>query len=81
MDLLEASSIDTNTIWKAAGKPLQGPIFEKRSSQQKYFRLVTGDKHGFVIDLRKSLVALHANSCLSCQLLWKRQENSCMVNF
>ena len=38
MDLLKASSIDTNRIWKAAGKPRHGHIFEKRQSARLLYR-------------------------------------------
>ena len=38
MDLLKASSIDTNTIWRAAAKPRHGPIFEKRPSARLLYR-------------------------------------------
>ena len=38
MDLLKASSIDTNKLWKAAGKPRHWPIFEKRLSARLLYR-------------------------------------------
>ena len=38
MDLLKASSIDSNKIWKAAGKPRYGPIFDKRQSSRLLYR-------------------------------------------
>jgi hypothetical protein len=46
--------------------------------QQKSFWQPTarGHNYSFVIDLRNSLMALHANSCLNCQCLWNHQGNS-----
>ena len=38
MDLLEAASIESNQVWKAAGKPRHGPIFDKRQSSCLLYR-------------------------------------------
>ena len=38
MDILKQSSIDSNKIWKNAGKPRQGPIFDKRQSCRLEYR-------------------------------------------
>ena len=29
----KAASVESNNLWKVAGKPRQGPIFEKRAEQ------------------------------------------------
>jgi len=38
IDVLKASSIDSNKVWKAAVKPRQGTIFEKRQSSRLLYR-------------------------------------------
>ena len=38
MDALKTASIESNQIWKAAGKPRQGPIFEKRQKCRLQYR-------------------------------------------
>jgi len=38
LNLLKQSSIETNAIWKAAGKPRHGPIFDKRQSSRLLYR-------------------------------------------
>jgi hypothetical protein len=38
MDLLKEASIESNRIWKDAGKPKQGPIFVKRQSCRLQYR-------------------------------------------
>ncbi len=38
MDLLKAASIESNQLWKAAGKPRHGPIFDKRQSSRLQYR-------------------------------------------
>jgi len=37
-DLLKDASADSNRVWKAAGKPKSGPIFDKRQSCQLIYR-------------------------------------------
>ena len=38
MDALKTASIESNQAWKAAGKPRQGPIFEKRQKCRLHYR-------------------------------------------
>ena len=38
LSLLKKSSIETNAVWKAAGKPKHGPIFDKRQSSRLLYR-------------------------------------------
>jgi len=38
LDLLKQESIDSNKLWKAAGKPRSGPIFTKRQSSRLLYR-------------------------------------------
>ena len=38
MNLLKEASIESNLIWKAAGKPKYGPIFDKRQSCRLQYR-------------------------------------------
>ena len=30
----KAASVESNNLWKVAGKPRQGPIFEKKTAEQ-----------------------------------------------
>jgi len=38
LDILKQNSIDSNRIWKAAGKPRHGPVFDKRQSCRLEYR-------------------------------------------
>jgi hypothetical protein len=38
LDLLKSASIDSNRLWKAAGKPRNGPIFDKRQTCRANYR-------------------------------------------
>ena len=38
MDILKTASVESNKIWKASGKPRQGPIFNKRQSCRLQYR-------------------------------------------
>ena len=38
LKLLKEASIESNQMWKAAGKPRQGPIFIKRQSCRMQYR-------------------------------------------
>jgi len=44
LDLLKQASIDSNNIWTAAGKPRSGPIFSKRQSCRRQYRLKIKEK-------------------------------------
>ena len=38
LKLLKEYSVDNDKVWKAAGKPRQGPIFDKRQSSRMRYR-------------------------------------------
>lgn len=38
LDILKAASIESNQLWKSAGKPRHGPIFDKRQSCRFQYR-------------------------------------------
>ena len=38
LDLLKKDSMDTNKLWKAAGKQRSGPIFTRRQSSRLLYR-------------------------------------------
>ena len=38
MDLLKQASIESNKLWKAAGKPRQDPVFDQRQLCRKQYR-------------------------------------------
>ena len=38
LDLLKQASITSNRVWKAAGKPRTGPLFEERQSCRREYR-------------------------------------------
>ena len=38
LDILKKASIETNDIWKMAGQPRSGPIFDKRQSARRQYR-------------------------------------------
>ena len=38
LDCLKQPSIDSNRLWKAAGKPRHGPIFDNRQSHHMVYR-------------------------------------------
>ena len=41
---LKSAAVDSNNIWKAAGKPKQGPIFAKRQASKASYRKAIRDK-------------------------------------
>ena len=62
MDLLKDASIESNGIWKAAGKPKNGPIFDKRHAcRLQYRKLIRERQHNslssYANDLHEVLLA------------------------
>jgi hypothetical protein len=62
MDLLKDASIESNGIWKAAGKPKNGPIFDKRQAcRLQYRKLIRERQHNslssYASDLHEALLA------------------------
>jgi len=44
LSALKSAAVDSNKIWKAAGKPKQGPIFAKRQASKASYRKAIRDK-------------------------------------
>jgi Reverse transcriptase (RNA-dependent DNA polymerase) len=62
MDLLKDASIESNGIWKAAGKPRYGPIFDKRQACRLQYRKVIRERQhdtlsSYSNDLHEALLA------------------------
>ena len=61
MSSLKDDSIDSNKLWKAAGKPRQGPIFDRRQLCRLHYRkrIRDGEKltqSSYTNDLHDSLI-------------------------
>jgi hypothetical protein len=66
MDILKTASIESNKIWKAAGKPRHGPIFTKRQSCRLQYRKKIRENHDLTLlsysnDLHDALLNKHGN--------------------
>lgn len=62
LDLLKDASIESNGIWKAAGKPKHGPLFDKRQAcRLKYRKLIRERQNNslssYSNDLHEALLA------------------------
>ena len=44
LSALKSAAVDSNKIWKAAGKPKQGPIFAERQASKASYRKAIRDK-------------------------------------
>ncbi|MFM2332659.1 MAG: hypothetical protein RIQ74_1491, partial [Pseudomonadota bacterium] len=67
MDLLKDASIESNSIWKAAGKPRFGPIFDKRQACRLQYRKRIREHKNYSIssysnDLHEALMAKRGSS-------------------
>lgn len=61
LDLLKKDSMDTNKLWKAAGKPRSGPIFTRRQSSRLLYRKRLRDEqkaetYSYSNDLHEALI-------------------------
>ena len=61
MNLLKDESIETNELWKAAGKPRHGPIFDRRQECRLRYRRRIREKN-------KSTLSVHTNDLHECLL-------------
>jgi exonuclease III len=71
MDLLKATSIESNKAWKAAGKPRTGPIFEKRQSSRLLYRKKIREnqnltKESYSNDLHDALLKKNGKGFWNC---------------
>ena len=67
----KAASIDSNDMWKAAGKPRQGPIFEKRKRCRSVYRQLLRDeekreKLSYTNDLHEALLRKNGKIFWNC---------------
>ena len=46
LDLLKEKAISSNKVWKAAGKPHSGPIFQQRKSDKLAYKIKIREKFG-----------------------------------
>ena len=70
-DLLKEASIETNRIWKAAGKPRSGLIFQKRQSARMQYRKNLKEKQNsdtlsYTNDLHDSLLRKNGTTFWKC---------------
>lgn len=71
MDALKTASIESNLAWKAAGKPRQGPIFEKRQKCRSLYRKKIRDNQAqelttYSNDLHDALLAKRGTDFWKC---------------
>ena len=57
LNLLKDASVESNSLWKAAGKPRQGPLFSKRQSCRLMYRKWI--KENQMLDTERYSNALH----------------------
>ena len=77
---LKQAAIESNKIWKAAGKPKQGPIFEKRQSSKASYRRAVRNKDKqstsvYTNALHESLINKDGPSFWKC---WRSKFNTRM---
>ena len=67
----KAASVESNNLWKVAGKPRQGPIFEKRQRTRLVYRQLLRDeekreKTSYTNDLHDALLLKNGKRFWSC---------------
>ena len=82
MDLLKQESIDSNQLWKAAGKPKHGPIFTRRQSSRAAYRrrLRQNEKNSlqsYTNDLHDALLTKDGISFWKCWSSKFNNQNAC----
>ena len=84
LDLLKQESIDSNNLWKAAGKPRSGPIFSKRQSSRLLYRKRLRDEqkaeiYSYSNDLHEALLKKDTVNFWKCwrSKLDTRTSNKC----
>ena len=73
LDLLRQTSIDSNNVWVAAGKPRSGPIFTKRQTCRRQYRLKIKEKDtsNTVVYTNKLHEALLSKNGTSFWTVWR----------
>jgi hypothetical protein len=71
LDTLKESAIASDRIWKAAGRPRNGPLFTKRSSDKRSYKLAirkhqTDSTEVFTNELHESLLRKSGQSFWKC---------------
>jgi Reverse transcriptase (RNA-dependent DNA polymerase) len=82
MDALKTASIESNQAWKAAGKPRQGPIFEKRQKCRLLYRKKIRDNQAqelttYSNDLHDALLAKRGTVFWKCWNSKFEQNKNC----
>ena len=78
LDYLKQASIDSNKLWKAAGKPRNGPIFDRRQSCRLLYRKRLREEQRnetlhYTNELHDALIAKNGAAFWKC---WKSKFNS-----
>jgi len=71
LDCLKQQSIESNQLWKAAGKPRSGPIFNRRNKARRDYRLgirkyQLGPTECYSNDLHEALMGKEGNAFWNC---------------
>ena len=54
LKIAKAASVESNNVWKAVGKPRQGPVFDKRNKcRLAYRQLIREEEKREKIDIHK----------------------------
>jgi len=80
LKIAKAASVESNNMWKALGKPHQGPIFEKRKRCRSVYRQLLRDeekreKLSYSNDLHEALLKKNGKMFWNC---WKAKFESSM---
>jgi len=80
LKIAKAASVDSNNMWKAAGKPHQGPIFEKRKRCRSAYRQLLREeekreKLSYTNDLHEALLRKNGKMFWNC---WQAKFESSM---
>ena len=79
LKILKEASVESNNIWKAAGKPHQGAIFDKRQSSRLQYRRCTrehqksNDEH-YTNELHNALLQKNGKTFWKC---WRSKFECC----
>jgi hypothetical protein len=82
LDLLKSASIDSNRLWKAAGKPRHGPIFDKRQNCRAQYRRKIRESQrindiSYSNDLHEALLNKHGSEFWKCWRSKFEQSSKC----
>jgi len=71
LDCLKERSIDTNRLWKAAGRPRSGPVFDERCKAKREYRFAIRKNQyesteAYTNELHEALLLKHGNEFWKC---------------